>query len=214
MKRISAFLPVFVAVCSLAAVVVLAGCNNTNTGQPAEAVEEVPAAVPSTAPQSDLPGDKPVVSVGRKITVYSVAEDADGNQSLKAESVALPEGSVTSPALFALETLMNTAKSPIPEGTKLRSVKINEDGMATVDFSHELKDNFPGGDSAEALLINSVLSTLGQFKSVKTVQFLLDGKKIDSIGGGQTLDEPLPVPQATASIPDVATPPFAGTREN
>ncbi|MBC8138667.1 MAG: GerMN domain-containing protein [Fibrella sp.] len=212
MKRIHAYLPVLVAAGSLLSVIaVVGGCNNENTAQQPVTPTEVPAIVPSTSPQSDLPGDKP--ATGRKITVYSVAQDADGNQRLEPKEVALPGDSATTPALFALETLLSTAESPIPAGTKLRSVKISEGGMATVDFSHEIKDNFPGGDSAEALLINAVLSTLGQFKSVKTVQFLIDGKKIDSLGGGQTLDEPLPVPQAgsSASIPDVATPPFAGT---
>lgn len=214
MKRTPAFPFVSVAACTLLLVAV-AGCNNDRaTQQPVAPVEEVPAAVPSTSPQSDLPGDIPAAN-GRKITVYSVAEDADGNRSLKPETVTLPGGSASTPALFALETLMNNAKSPIPEGTKLRSVKISESGTATVDFSGELRDNFPGGDSAEALLINAVISTLGQFKSVKSVQFLVDGKKIDTLGGGQTLDEPIPVPQqnGSAPIPAAATPPFAGTGE-
>lgn len=214
MKRNFAFVPALVA-CSLMPLVSIVGCNNqTTTQQPASVEEEVPSIVPSPPPQSDIVGNKP--ATGRKITVYSVAEDAEGNQKLEPKEVALPSDFTTTPALFALETLMNTTKSPIPEGTKLHSVKISAGGEATVDFSHELKDNFPGGDSAEALLINAVLSTLGQFKSVKTVQFLIDGKKIDSLGGGQTLDEPLPVPQADGSVqvPDAATPPFAGTGEH
>lgn len=217
MKRISAsFLAVLVAVSSIFAVV---GCNNQKTTQQAATpAEEVPSIVPSTAPPTDISGDKP--APGRKITVYSVAEDSEGNQKLEPKEVSLPSDFKATPALFALETLMNTAKSPIPEGTKLNSVKINGDGVATVDFSKELRENFPGGDSAEGLLINAVLSTLGQFKTVKTVQILIDGKKIDSLGGGQSLDEPLPVPQSGAGgeegsvkIPDAATPPFAGTGE-
>lgn len=213
MKRIPAFLPAFLAGCSMLSLIALVGCNTSETAQqPVTPTEEAPALVPSTPPQSDLPGDKPA-AVGRKITIYAVAEDADGNRTLQPETVALPGNFATTPALFALESLMNTAKSPIPEGTKLRSVKISAEGMATVDFSAEFKENFPGGDSAEALLVNAVLSTLGQFKSVKTVQFLVDGKKIDSLGGTQSLDEPLPVPQGGGSnpIPDIATPPFAGT---
>jgi spore germination protein GerM len=217
MRRILAFPFVSVAACILALVVAITGCNTDRTvQQPVTPVEEAPAVVPSTPPQGNLPGDKP--APGRKITVYSVAEDAEGHQKLEPKEVSLPSDFKTTPALFALETLMNETKSPIPEGTKLNSVKINEDGVATVDFSKELQENFPGGDSAEGLLINAVLSTLGQFKSVKTVQILIDGKKIDSLGGGQSLDEPLPVPQSgdsgeesSAKIPDAATPPFAGT---
>ena len=65
--------------------------------------------------------------------------------------------------------------------------------LATVDLSKEFKDNFSGGSTAEALAINSVTATLGQFPGVKKVQFLVEGQKIDSLGGGQELTDPLPV---------------------
>ena len=73
--------------------------------------------------------------------------------------------------------------------------------MATVDLSGEFKANFKGGDSGEAVVLNALISTLGQFDSVKSVQILVDGKKIDSLGGNQALDEPLPV-QAVATEGD------------
>ena len=197
MKNYLAVLPVAVA-CTL----FLTGCEEPKPAQSMQsssATGDPPPVLPSPSPQSDIAPDKPVTQAGRDITIYAVAEDKDGNRSLQPKTVPLPTGFTQTPALFALESLMNTDNSPVPKGTKLRSVKIGADGVATVDFSHEFKDNFAGGDTNEALVINAVLSTLGQFKSVKAVQILLDGEKIDSLGGNQSLDEPLSVPQRAGS---------------
>lgn len=175
----------------------LSGCNKTSQ-QPPVVQDNRPDIVPSTAPQTDQPGDQPA-PVDHKVTVYSVVEDKEGAQKLEPKEISLSAGDAQTPAKFALQALIDDPKSPLPKGTKLNAVKIS-DGTATADFSKEIKDNFPGGDQAEALLLNSVLSTLGQFKSIKQVQFLVDGKKIDSLGGAQTLDEPLPVPQAGTAV--------------
>ncbi len=206
MKR---FFPasVFAVLGVFAVVPMLIGCD---TNAPAASSsptalapsDTAPPLLPSPAPQTGIAGDKPVEGAGRTVTVYSIIEDADGNRSLKAKTVPLPSGSVSSPATFALESLMNTAHSPIPAGTKLHGIKI-ADGVATVDFSGEFKIGFPGGDSAEAIVINSIVTTLGQFSSVKSVQILVDGAKIDSLGGNLSLDEPIPVQAATSTDKDV-----------
>jgi len=184
-------------------ITVLIGCNN-NTNQGGTVVDNRPPLVPSTPPQSDSPGDKPTTD--HTVSVYAVAEDKEGALKLEPKQVPLTDDSAKSPAAFALKALIEDPKSPLPRGTALRSVKI-DNGTATVDFSKELKDNFRGGDQAEALIINAVLATLGQFKTVKNVQFLVEGKKIDSLGGTQTLDEPLPVPQGS---PNGAAPAAGG----
>ena len=184
----------------------LAGCENSiepTVSTPSDAATTTPAPniVPSTPPQSDIPGDKPA-QTGRDITIYEVVENSEGDRSLKPKTVPLSADFKQTPALFALEELMNTDHSPIPEGTVLKSVKIGADGVATADFSKAFQENFPGGDSAEALTINALLATLGQFKSVKSVQILVEGEKIDSLGGNQSLTEPLPVPQSETAHKD------------
>ena len=197
-----------------AALLAAAGCPNPppnnavvsgSTGASASVLaqtDNAPPIVPSTPPQSDQPGDKPATA--RTITVYTQTSDKDGNAFLSAKQMPMSGDEARTPAKFALETLLKDPHSPLPAGTTLRKVTIGADGAATADFSHEFKDNFKGGDTPEALAINAVLSTLGQFKSVKTVQFLVEGKKIDSLGGNESLDEPLPVPQASGEKGDKA----------
>ncbi len=50
------------------------------------------------------------------------------------------------PAQEALNALAARPGGPLPAGTRLLSIRIS-DGLATADFSHELRDNFTGGDS-------------------------------------------------------------------
>lgn len=78
----------------------------------------------------------------------------------------------------------------IPEGTKLRSLKVR-DGIAYPDFSEEIRSKFPGGSRREELLVYSVVNTLTQFPEIREVQFLIEGKKADTIGGHMGIDEPL-----------------------
>jgi hypothetical protein len=72
----------------------------------------------------------------------------------------------------------------IPPGTTLRNLSINHDGIAFVDFSPELTSRHPGGSSAELLTIYSIVNSLTlNFKGVKKVQILVEGKKVETIAG-------------------------------
>ena len=95
------------------------------------------------------------------------------------------------PAQAALATLTTSPTSPLPPGTQLRSVVIS-DGLATANFSRELRDNFHGGDTEEVQVVNAILKALGQFPTVSRVQILVDGQHIDSLGGLLVLSDPLP----------------------
>lgn len=185
-----------------ALVAVMAGCGfwATNKKVPFRKVAATPAATapatarPIVAPpaaQDAIPG-KGISRVPRAATIYYVVTNNDGSH-LEARTLKLPKGTVDAP-VAALDALAKTRNSPLPPGTRARSVAINN-GVATADFNAALVKNFPGGDEDEALVINSVTATLGQFDGVKHVQFLVEGRKIDSLGGTQPLDDPLPVPQ-------------------
>lgn len=125
--------------------------------------------------------------------------------SISTSAAATPTASILpapAPAQDALNNLLARPDSPLPTGTKLLSIHI-ADGLATADFSHELRDNFTGGDSDEARTVNAVLRTLGQFPTVSRVQLLVEGKSLDSLGGLLDLSTPLPVlrPRAAADQP-------------
>ena len=111
----------------------------------------------------------------------------------------LPAGAVPTatlpapaPAQDALIALAARLDSSLPTGTKLLSIRVTDD-LATANFSHQLRDNFSGGDTEETLTVNALLRTLGQFPTISRVQILVEGKPIDSLGGLLSLSDPLPV---------------------
>jgi len=82
-------------------------------------------------------------------------------------------------------------KATIPEGTKLRSVKV-KDGTATVDFSKEFKTAHPGGVDAEKMTIYSIVNSLTELKDIQYVKFTIAGKTEKEYLGGFRFDQPFP----------------------
>ena len=78
----------------------------------------------------------------------------------------------------------------IPAKTKLKSIKV-KDGVATVDFSEDLSKRFTGGSTGEEMLVGSIVNTLTEFSEVKSVQLLVEGKKVDSLSGHMDLSKPV-----------------------
>jgi spore germination protein GerM len=74
--------------------------------------------------------------------------------------------------------------SPLPPGTKVRQVFIARDGLATVDFSREITENFSYGSTSELAAVYSVVNTLVfNFKPVKKVVLLVEGAERETLGG-------------------------------
>jgi len=109
------------------------------------------------------------------------------------------------PAQEALNALATRPDSPLPSGTKLLSVRVTN-GLAMTNFSHELRDNFTGGDSGETRTVNAILSTLGRFPTISRVQLLVEGKPVDSLGGLLSLSDPLPVIRPASDAATAQTP--------
>jgi len=136
-------------------------------------------------------------SIG-KVTIYKLAQtkaelSAADENGLVPVSVSIPIDS-QAPAKDAIKHLISADGSPMPDGTELLGITIDDgSGLATVDFSEEFVRNFKGGDKVEAQIINSVRATLGQFGNVQNVQVLVAGKKIAQLGGTIELTDPLPV---------------------
>jgi hypothetical protein len=92
-------------------------------------------------------------------------------------------------ARAAIEELLKGSSGPegertvLPPGTELRDITIL-DGIAYVDFSREFRDNHWGGLASEVDTIYSVVNTLGEFPTVRAVQFLLEGSPLKTIGAG------------------------------
>jgi spore germination protein GerM len=86
----------------------------------------------------------------------------------------------------------------LPSRTEVLSVQLDDKGIVKVDFSRALSKDHPGGSSAEVMTVYSIVNTLIiNFPVIKRVQFLVEGKEIESITGHLSLNRPI------ASKPDL-----------
>jgi len=69
----------------------------------------------------------------------------------------------------------------VPDSTKINSITV-ENGLAKVDFSKEFIEDKFQGDTADILLIYSIVNTLTEFQEVNSVSLYIDGEKLDILG--------------------------------
>jgi len=78
----------------------------------------------------------------------------------------------------------------IPKQAKVKSVKVKGD-TAYVDFNQDLVKHFTGGSTGEEMLVGSVVNTLTEFPEIKKVQILIEGNKVETLGGHVDLTMPI-----------------------
>ena len=145
-----------------------------------------PSATPTPPTVSDLPDTTPH-SV--KLTLYFPNSDASGLISTN-RTVIVSDQEVIKAMFIELSTPPSGMQKPLPKGTTLKSASV-KDGVATIDLSPEFQKNFGGGSAGEQMTMYSIVNTLTTLPNVHSVQFLLDGKKLDGILGN--LDTSLPL---------------------
>lgn len=69
----------------------------------------------------------------------------------------------------------------IPEGTQLRAATL-EDGVCVVDFSQALLDGMPASPEQQALLVYSIVNTLGNLDAVVSVRIQVEGADLAAYG--------------------------------
>lgn len=173
------------AVSAVGILALTAGCTDEQkepqAGTAAQTEQTKDAGAPAAAASKEV-----------KVNVYYPRDDGTGllpvSRTVKLEN----EDKYTA----ALKSLLTGTKEKgqtnvIPKKAKLRSVTV-KDGVATVDFSKELQQNFSGGSTGEEMLIGSIVNTLTDFPEVKKVQILIDGASVETLSGHLDLSEPLP----------------------
>ncbi|HTP57786.1 MAG TPA: GerMN domain-containing protein [Spirochaetia bacterium] len=138
--------------------------------------------------------EKPVL---RKTRLFFLTVDPNGNILMKGVIRPIPQSDT--PLRDALETLLKGPTSQeinvgllsmIPSGTTLRGVTVRGD-VAYVDFSENFRFNSLGIDAMKAQL-RQVVYAATEFPTVKKVQFLIEGKKVDYLGTeGVSIKDPL-----------------------
>ena len=161
-----------------------AGCADEQKAQndsPAQTEQTKDAGAPAAAASKEV-----------KVNVYYPRDDGTGLLPVSRTVKLEKEDKYTA----ALKSLLTGTKEKgqtnvIPKKAKLRSVTV-KDGVATVDFSKELQQNFSGGSTGEEMLVGSIVNTLTDFPEVKKVQILIDGASVETLSGHLDLSEPLP----------------------
>ena len=99
----------------------------------------------------------------------------------------------------AKETIFELIKGPkgkltptLPPRTKLLTLQINDVGVAKANFNSVLSRDHPGGSTAEMMTVYSIVNSLAlNFPQIKRVQFLIDGRPIETIAGHISLKQPV-----------------------
>ncbi|MCG8513152.1 MAG: N-acetylmuramoyl-L-alanine amidase [Halanaerobiales bacterium] len=97
------------------------------------------------------------------------------------------QASIASKALERLATPPAGLLSPLPPGTKVNSLRV-ENNIAIIDFSKEIRENFQGGAGLELNLLESMKKTLLSIPGIEGIEIQIDGEKGQSIGGHIVLD--------------------------
>jgi len=142
---------------------------------------------PAVEPESATTLRRPVVA---KLYFARIVE---GKQRMVAINRELPPG--LGVAQSALEELIRGevprgCDRPLPPGTTVLSIRV-ENGVATVDFSQQLRAGFRGGSDNEQLTIYSVVNTLASLPTIDQVQILIGGEAVNTLGGHHDISGPL-----------------------
>jgi len=91
----------------------------------------------------------------------------------------------------------------LPPAASLRAVFLAADGTAYLDFSGQTRSDLRPGIASESLAVYAIVNSLAaNIPAVKRVQILLDGQRVDTLGGHTDLTEPFaPGPARLAAGP-------------
>jgi germination protein M len=144
-----------------------------------DVVIRVPAPSQTPADQSTPPGARV-----RRARIFFVEVSPSGEIAVRGVMRSVPD--TDSPLTEALTALLDGQAAQelsgglltmIPKGVKLRGAHVR-DGTATVDLSDEFRFNALGHTGLVAQ-VKQLVYTATEFTSVKTVQILIEGKKLD-----------------------------------
>jgi Sporulation and spore germination. len=98
------------------------------------------------------------------------------------------EDDVAAQAKEVIKALLDGSKNgninTFPAGVSIRDVKIDDAGIAYVNFTKSLTKLHPGSSSSEIASINSLTNSLTEnVPQIKKVKILVEGKEIPSIKG-------------------------------
>lgn len=192
-KIIMAAAMIIVAVCLLSG-----GCSQVENNKinSWRDLLKIPASSEETAQNTSEPAVVPDGNSGEaveKISVRLYFIDPKQNK------LAVEERSIDKVEGIARQTMAELIKGPssaeyeavFPAGTRLLDINIKPEGLCIVDLSSEA-DKIAGQEQGN-FMIQAVADTLGQFPSIKEVSFLINGEKVNTLGGTVSIAKPVQV---------------------
>ena len=138
----------------------------------------------------------------KQISLFRLGDD-HRNLVSQTLTIDLPSnlGLALERVLVSLLSLPNDT-SPIPFGTYLNQVYVDQYSTAYLDFSNHLNKNHVGGSDAEYLTLKAILETIHvNFPdNIVQVQILINGREIESIAGHFNTSQPLNVQVADNTL--------------
>lgn len=158
----------------------VAGCADNSSPKPGG------TAIPNQNNQQTQSQPNPVV----KMKVYFATTDAL-NLSAETFDYAPQDYSPQNAILRLIQgPKSSNLVSVMPKGTELLGLYI-KNKTAYVNFNGKIRKNYGGGSAGEILLVAAIANTLTEFEQITKVQILVDGKKVDTIGGHIDVREPV-----------------------
>lgn len=109
--------------------------------------------------------------------------------SFEKHNVVAPDG--VDQRVFVVNEYLKELHSKGIGDAKAKAVGIDvRNGIAYLDFNSAFEETY--GTEDEGVVLNGILTSLGQFPEIEKVQFEIDGKAMDSLGDVD-LTEPQPV---------------------
>ena len=135
-----------------------------------------------------------IVSEGKEVLLYF--SDSEGAYLIGEKRKILKKSEVKEEAK---ETIIELIKGPkgkliptLPPRSRLLTLQISDAGVAKVNFNSNFSKDHPGGSSAEMMTVYSIVNSLAlNFPKIKRVQFLIDGRPIETITGHLSLRQPV-----------------------
>jgi germination protein M len=190
---------VIIAVLVLAVCLISGGCQPANESKDIKSWRDLVNLLPE--PEKETREELPVVP-----TVEPMAQAELNQETIEVmlyfggqDGLALVEESRIIPKEegIARSTVNELLKGPdtpeylsvVPEGTRLLDINVKPDGLCIINLSSEACQ--VANQQQEEMMIMAIANTVGQFPTVKEVAFMIEGERVQEIGGFMDLSQPV-----------------------
>jgi len=132
----------------------------------------------------------------RRINVKLFFQAADRRGLVIEDRTVAFSSDLTRQIRVVVEELIRGSESgslaPFSSGTRVLDVFVTARGVAYVDLSKEISENWPGGSDSELLSVYSLVNSVSaNFPSVRRVQLLVDDHPATTLAGHVDVSRPL-----------------------